>query len=413
MTLSLLFAGSTCGFGIGTIVVERILNFLGQFNYKQPRNTLLPASPLLAKLRGNILSKEDIGSSVSQARFLVLIIGCVLHSTHFVLMGIRKGFGSMFLAYAIAAFARALWTAENAYFALGPKQSLGYSYGLWSFGGVVSPLICQAITSKKVPWSHFYFGSLVLSVLNLAFLVLTFRPTDTELNHERREAAAKTTKPLTEDYFSAISSTVEDPFAPSSPTSTERSPNNSTLRLAIAMPLVWALSICSMLYSGTLMVTFLLQARHADPNGAGYVTSGFWGGITVGRFIWGFLTPRLTYTQRKILVQVTLAVALTMHLLIWFTKSIFGNALCASIIGLLYGPVFPAFLSMATDILPTDVHLVSMAIIALLPFIAGTILGVKGAQTLTYFTVASGIVLTCLWAILPSRIPADQMRDKN
>ena len=51
-----------------------------------------------------------------------------------------------------------------------------------------------------------------------------------------------------------------------------------------------------------------------------------------------------------------------MHLLIWLTKSVFGNALCASIIGFLYGPIYPNLLSMATEVLPDEVHLVSMSL---------------------------------------------------
>ena len=54
--------------------------------------------------------------------------------------------------------------------------------------------------------------------------------------------------------------------------------------------------------------------------------------------------------------------AFVFHLLIWLTKSVFVNALCASIIGLLYGPIYPGLLSMATEVLPDEVHLVSMSL---------------------------------------------------
>jgi hypothetical protein len=85
------------------------------------------------------------------------------------------------------------------------------------------------------------------------------------------------------------------------------------------------------------MVTYLLATRvylspcydpillplscpqHANPKTVGYVTSGFWGGITIGRFAWGYFIPSyvltllhekrpkmklssLTYTQRKIVI---------------------------------------------------------------------------------------------------------------
>ena len=51
-----------------------------------------------------------------------------------------------------------------------------------------------------------------------------------------------------------------------------------------------------------------------------------------------------------------------MQLLIWFVNSNIQNAFSTGIIGLAYGPVFPASLTLANDILPPDIHMVSMAI---------------------------------------------------
>jgi fucose permease len=38
------------------------------------------------------------------------------------------------------------------------------------------------------------------------------------------------------------------------------------------------------------VISFLVQFRHGDPSKVGYVTSGFWAGITLGRF--GMMIPR-------------------------------------------------------------------------------------------------------------------------
>ena len=51
-----------------------------------------------------------------------------------------------------------------------------------------------------------------------------------------------------------------------------------------------------------------------------------------------------------------------MQLLIWFVNSNIQNAFYTGIIGLVYGPVFPASLTLANDILPPDIHMVGMAI---------------------------------------------------
>ena len=57
-----------------------------------------------------------------------------------------------------------------------------------------------------------------------------------------------------------------------------------------------------------------------------------------------------------------------MQLLIWFVNSNIQNAFSTAIIGLAYGPVFPASLTLANDILPPDIRMVSMAIMCVIYF---------------------------------------------
>jgi hypothetical protein len=58
----------------------------------------------------------------------------------------------------------------------------------------------------------------------------------------------------------------------------------------------------------------------------------------------------------------SLGIAVVMQLLIWFLKSATQDGIYTSFIGLFYGPVFPAALGMANDILPGEVHMVVMAL---------------------------------------------------
>ena len=44
---------------------------------------------------------------------------------------------------------------------------------------------------------------------------------------------------------------------------------------------------------GGWIVTFMLRIRHGQPFESGLTATGFWLGITVGRLILGFVTPRL------------------------------------------------------------------------------------------------------------------------
>lgn len=58
-------------------------------------------------------------------------------------------------------------------------------------GSVISPLVCQSIIATGVPWYRFYYGSLVLSGLNIIFLATTYKPTTLERQVEHRDALEK------------------------------------------------------------------------------------------------------------------------------------------------------------------------------------------------------------------------------
>lgn len=44
---------------------------------------------------------------------------------------------------------------------------------------------------------------------------------------------------------------------------------------------------------GGWIVTFMIRVRHGAAFSSGMVATGFWLGITVGRFVLGFVTPRI------------------------------------------------------------------------------------------------------------------------
>ena len=60
--------------------------------------------------------------------------------------------------------------------------------------------------------------------------------------------------------------------------------------------------------------------------------------------------------------------AIALHLTIMLVRSAAENAGAASFIGLLYGPIFPGCLGLATDVLPATVHMVAMALMYVFSF---------------------------------------------
>jgi fucose permease len=62
----------------------------------------------------------------------------------------------------------------------------------------------------------------------------------------------------------------------------------------------------------------------------GYVASGFWGGLTLGRLVLADITNKLG--ERR-MVFVYLFFALIMQLLFWFVPNIIANAVVVSLLG--------------------------------------------------------------------------------
>ncbi|OCH96576.1 MFS general substrate transporter [Obba rivulosa] len=436
MTSSLFFVASATGYGIGTLLVEHVMRFLGRYYITLngafatgSRRSLLQRSSSSGPGATKILAY-----SASQSRFVTLVLASLLHATFFAIMGSRRGFPSMFVAYVISAFARSFISGgyNNVYVSSTPRNALGYMYGTWAIGSFAAPLVCQSIIAVGVPWARFYCGSLVLSAINTSVIVFAFRPTP-------HESAAEVSLALQMIRPSQPGASLRSGAADISPSGFEPSefsrgdlkstssvactnytkPPLSTgaLLRACKEPYVWAFSLFSWLYTGTesstqgFIVLYLLNTRNANPQTVGYVTSGFWGGMAISRLVWGYASPMITFRQRKYIIHGCILLAMCMHLCIWFVRSFVENAFSAAMVGVAYGPIFPGNLAQATETLPQELHLVSLAIIsafasfgaALFPFITGTLSNIEGAHILPYVTVAQTATMFCLWCFFPSR----------
>ncbi|EMD41723.1 hypothetical protein CERSUDRAFT_120694 [Gelatoporia subvermispora B] len=430
MTSSLFFVASATGYGIGTLLVEHVTRFLGRYHI-----TVNGAVPVEASsIRRGVLTRSSRSKpstsrlpaySASQSRFVTLVLASLLHAAFFAIMGSKRGFPSMFVAYVISAFARSFISAVlNVYVSSTPRNALGYMYGTWALGSFAAPLVCQSIIAVGVPWAHFYYGSLVLSAINTSVIVLAFRPTHRESAAEADLALQMIRLPQANASLrtgtSCISPSGSEPSqisrsdlksVPSGNCTEYRRPPLSTgafLRAA-KEPYVWAFSLFSWLYTGTesstqgFIVLYLLNTRNANPETVGYVTSGFWGGMAISRLIWGYASPGISFRQRKYLIHGCIVLAMCMHLCIWFVRSFVENAFSAAMVGVAYGPIFPGNLAQATETLPQELHLVCLAIISAFASIgAGTLSNIEGAHILPYVTVAQTATMFCLWYFFPS-----------
>lgn len=110
-------------FFAGTLLLESILHQLGLFDLSANHYSWLPAIDFHPRLRFLRYRGRAIGHSPSQSTLLALLISSTLHGMFFVMMGSGEGFGIVFSAYAIAAFARSILTGE-----LVDRQNIFYRF---------------------------------------------------------------------------------------------------------------------------------------------------------------------------------------------------------------------------------------------------------------------------------------------
>ncbi|KAH0013742.1 MFS general substrate transporter, partial [Aureobasidium melanogenum] len=135
------------------------------------------------------------------------------------------------------------------------------------------------------------------------------------------------------------------------------------------------------------VISFLIEARGGDPKKVGYVTAGFWGGITLGRFVLSHLAPRI---GEKRFVYILTVLSIAFQLLVWLIPNIVGEAVAVSLLGLLLGPVYPCATTIFTRLMDRDVQMTALSFVssagssggAVAPFLTGLLAQAVGTFVL-------------------------------
>ncbi|OJA12741.1 hypothetical protein AZE42_10725 [Rhizopogon vesiculosus] len=310
------------------------------------------------------------------------------------------------MAYGIAWVARTFWTgSSNFYIASTPKKPLGVSYGWMCIGAFSAPLVCQTLLAKGIPWRHFYLGSLVLSVIALILIIFNFRPTRNEFQKDRKaalDAIQFTSGALSSgtDTMVALQSSQQEKIIDVSVSRLDAPSPPNTLYRALSMPYQWAFIAFVFIYGGSetvfsgYIVDYLLAERNFDSNTVGYVSSGFWGGMGIGRILWGYYCADLTFTQRKHII----------HTCIHQRRCVLYD----------HSYLVCPFDNRERTVIRRDRSgMVSMAILSaaasvgngLLPFVAGLIADKDGMRVFCYVIVSQTVAMFFLWILFPASRP--------
>ena len=157
--------------------------------------------------------------------------------------------------------------------------------------------------------------------------------------------------------------------------------------------------------------SYLMQARGLPATIAGYSVSGYWLGLTVGRFAISPIAVKIGMTTARTmyacLTGITVAAALA-----WLAPDAALATAALVLLGFFLGPVFPTTMAIAprltrAGLAPTAIGVMnagSMAGGAALPWLAGVITQATGMWTLLPFGLALALLQFAVWRPLTVRI---------
>lgn len=157
---------------------------------------------------------------------------------------------------------------------------------------------------------------------------------------------------------------------------------------------------------GGWIVTFMIRVRHGAAFASGMTATGFWLGITVGRLVLGFVTPRI---GEKLAIAIYLPIAMALELLFWLVPQFYVSVVTVALVGFFLGPMFPAAVVACTKLLPKHLHVSGIGFAAafggsggaMFPFAVGAIAQAKGVKVLQPIIVALLAIIWLLWMGLP------------
>lgn len=352
--------------------------------------------------------------------FSLIMYAIVLSGGPYPLVVVGFFFGGIGLAIVLA--------QANIFLSKLDKQSkyLAFFHGSYGIGATVSPLIATVMVNSGAKWHYFYLILLGMMLINTINVFLLFRNAEQDLSPWDEDEEHD---PLMNDHSSiqtgqreVVDSSDEDENAIGlqdlGPHLTTREndhrPMNNELVLALKHPLTWLISFWVFFYQGGevsiggWIVTYLLDYRGADSN-YGYVASGFWGGLTLGRLI-------LTRTLHKYLgarrsITVASALAITFVALTWAVPNNNLSSVFVSLLGVLIGPNYPLMITAVTQgMIPKKIQLVVLTIAtsfglsggAVVPFVVGLLLQRFQSYIVLPVFIAVYSAMLLIWISLPN-----------
>ncbi|TMD63025.1 MAG: MFS transporter [Chloroflexi bacterium] len=269
----------------------------------------------------------------------------------------------------------------NTYIASMPRNAalLNYLHAFYGIGALLGPVIASTILAIRWGWNSVYILWIGMSLVLLIGFQLVFK--DQHIS-PREDAATR--------------------------------PKSNVLVAALREPVVWIAALFMLIYVGAEVsvgswtYSFLTEERRVPILLAGWMVSGYWIGLTLGRLTLARVT---LWIGSERLIQGCLVGVVIAVLFVWLLPVYAVSAVGLGLMGFSFGPIYPTTIALISNkvssrILPSVIgFIVSLGSIgaAICPWLAGMLAERIGLWSLMPYVIILTAAMVLLWKVLQVR----------
>ncbi|KAI0301233.1 MFS general substrate transporter [Multifurca ochricompacta] len=341
--------------------------------------------------------------------FKVISLGSALSVIVYCIQIPAPPFPVFILSYFINGFSMGLQGAHvNGYVTSlkRPASKLGIAHCAYGLGAFSAPLLATRV-AQLPRWSFQYLASIGIALVNVSLLafVFRFRKQDSETFVVSTPVQKQITAVHTLECMHEIGESMEE---------RETDHENHYVQI-MRHKTIHLIALFILFYVGVevtiggWIVSYVIDIRGGGPS-AGYISSGFFGGLALGRVSLLWVNRKLG-NRRAVLIYMFLA--MIFELVVWTVPSLISGAVAISLIGLILGPIYPIAMDETGKVLPRWLCTGAIGWIgafgtagsALMPFTAGVLAQQKGIWTLQPLLLSMMALMVGLWVVVPRQDP--------
>jgi fucose permease len=330
----------------------------------------------LASAFGYLIASFNIGLLMEKCgNWQALLIGVTLVLISTGILIFQPAFAVLLVAFFLLGMGVAIIDPGlNIYIAELPRNTalLNYLHGFYGIGAWLGPVIASSMLALHFGWNSVYVLWFGIGLFLLASFGVIFRDWQNPQQGEHKKG------------------------------------EESSLSMVLKLRYVWIAAFFLLFYvggevtMGNWSYSLLTRERHGGALISGWIVSGYWLGLTLGRLLLGSVSKQI---GDKRMLQFCLLGVIVGLFITWFAPVEAIAAIGLFITGFSLGPIFPTTIAVMSRILPSRIlgsaigFLVSLGSMgaALFPWIMGNLAQHIGLWSLLPFCIFIAVVQLGLW----------------